>query len=222
MRYLADFGNKLFDKPSYTFFQVLHSINQIRTNYQFPPRGFPHCVSPLRLVSLTKPGGFHVHFVFKGEGTDAAPRKRGRSTERGRGKTPFFWGGDQTVQCKPMDLCCRDLAFNIVHLIVWRVCNVICHHDWRWATTPNLSHFCTNNHGSPHHQPRRDIVGYEDGMSPSQLEDELDAAGLKVMEVGDISPPTMEAFRCFFVRKWTGHPLAKGGGVRWWYRWLGT
>jgi len=69
-----------------------------------------------KLVSLTKPGGFHVHFVFKGEGTDAAPRKRGRSTER----------------------------------------------------------------------------GYEDGMSPSQLEDELDAAGLKVMEVGDISPPTME------------------------------
>ena len=31
-------------------------------------------------------------------------------------------------------------------------------------------------------------------MSPSQLEDELDAAGLKVMEVGDISPPTMEAW----------------------------
>ena len=31
-------------------------------------------------------------------------------------------------------------------------------------------------------------------MSPSQLEDELDAAGLKVMEVGDISPPSMEAW----------------------------
>jgi len=66
------------------------------------------------------------------------------------------------------------------------------------------------------------FVGYEDGMSPSQLEDELDAAGLKVMEVGDISPPTMEARVVFLRRKGTGHPLAKGGVVRWWYRWLGT
>lgn len=93
-------------------------------HHQFPPRGFSRCVSPLRLVSLTKPGGFHVHFVFKGEGTDAAPRKRGRSTERGRGKAPFLGG---IKRCKPMDLWqfCRDLAFKIVHLIVWRVCNVI-------------------------------------------------------------------------------------------------
>ncbi len=45
---------------------------------------FFRCVSPImRLASLTKPGGFHLHFVFKGEGSDAAPRKRGRSTERG-------------------------------------------------------------------------------------------------------------------------------------------
>ena len=47
-------------------------------------------------------------------------------------------------------------------------------------------------------------------MSPSQLEDELDAAGLKVMEVGDISPPSMETW--VQIRKSTEHNLAKGGG----------
>ncbi len=57
-------------------------------------------------------------------------------------------------------------------------------------------------------------------MSPSQLEDELDAAGLKVMEVGDISPPSMETW--VQIRKSTEHNLAKGGGVHWWYRWLCT
>ena len=58
------------------------------------------------------------------------------------------------------------------------------------------------------------IVGYEDGMSPGQLEDELDAAGLKVMEVGDISPPIMEAWLglFFYVENERDIPFAKGGG----------
>lgn len=68
-----------------------------------------------KLSSLTRPGGLHLHLVFKAA-EDAAPRPRGRSTE----------------------------------------------------------------------------LGYEDGMSPAQLDDELAAAGLTVLERGDLSPPSME------------------------------
>lgn len=37
--------------------------------------------------------------------------------------------------------------------------------------------------------------GYEDGMSLGQLEDELAAVGLTVSEHGELSPPSMEAWR---------------------------
>lgn len=45
---------------------------------------------------------------------------------------------------------------------------------------------------APRPRGRSTDLGYEDGMSPAQLDDELAAAGLTVLERGNLSPPSME------------------------------
>ena len=155
-----------------------------------------------------------MHFVFKGEGTAAAPRRRGRSTERGRGRTPFFWG---IKQCKPMHLWqfCRDLAFKIVHLIVWRVCvDVICHliGGEQHQTSPIFCHqkssISTSSAPVFHRRLRRWYESQSIGRRVRCCWFEGHGSGRYIT--------THHGSLGCNVKN-----IAKGGGVRWWHRWLG-